>query len=228
MGQQQDDYLKNKSNSHRHIIGNNKRRVHPGDETLVRHSDPGMATPRKKATQLGAQHQNVDTSNNRQRFLGGGRLHHPSTLSSASMIQTPAHTTPKDSIKLHHQQYPSFKGGLHYIYMHPGSSSTTFNQYQSMSNVSNLEMHPRIQSKDANYFYIWIDDHYKDLSLSKPLIPPSKMTKRNFTIFSKRGACNMITLLIVFSMILGLFVYPFFTYFYTQQQQSQQQQQQTQ
>jgi hypothetical protein len=78
----------------------------------------------------------------------------------------------------------------------------------SMSNIG-LEMHPRIIAKDASCSFIWIDDHYKDLSnVKEPLI-----LKRHHQ-FSSRGFCNLFTIFFIISIILFLFIYPFITMFF--------------
>lgn len=96
------------------------------------------------------------------------------------------------------------------IYMHSSSDSSlsaATRQPSSMSNID-LEMHripPRIITKDASYSFIWINDHCQNLSMSHDNKKISKV--------SKRGFCNLITIFVIISIILFLFLYPFIVFY---------------
>lgn len=88
------------------------------------------------------------------------------------------------------------------------------NKIRSMSNID-LGMHtipPRIITKDASYSFIWIDDHYKDLS--KLSEEQHLKQEKIWTKVSKRGCCNLFTILFIISIILFLFLYPFITFYF--------------
>lgn len=83
---------------------------------------------------------------------------------------------------------------------------------KSMSNID-LGMHtipPRIITKDASYSFIWIDDHLSNFKKQEKSHDEFQRKKS----LSKRGCCNLFTILFIILMILFLFLYPFITFFY--------------
>ncbi|KAG2196123.1 hypothetical protein INT46_005320 [Mucor plumbeus] len=95
-------------------------------------------------------------------------------------------------------------------FMYNKSAATiSSRQLGCMSNY-NLEMHPRIITKDASYSFIWIDDQYKNIETLPPM-ETATTTKRHF--FHTRGFCNLFTILFILAIILFLFIYPFATFF---------------
>lgn len=99
--------------------------------------------------------------------------------------------------------------------MHSSSDtnlSAATRQASSMSNID-LGMHtipPRIITKDASYSFIWIDDHYKNLSKLETI---SHDRNKISSKVSKRGFCNLFTIIFIISIILFLFLYPFITFY---------------
>ncbi|KAI8972785.1 hypothetical protein BDB01DRAFT_458497 [Pilobolus umbonatus] len=72
----------------------------------------------------------------------------------------------------------------------------------SMTNVS-LQIPPQMRSDSI----IWIDEEYNEINSLK-IRDINDMKKRR--IITKRGLCNIVTMVFIVSAILCLFIYPFY------------------